>query len=48
MGREEGGEPEDDVAVVKEMVEVGWPAILAALSWFLGRDLNDEVCSFVF
>jgi hypothetical protein len=27
----------------KAMVEAGWPAILAALSFFLGRNLSDDV-----
>lgn len=34
---------DEQVAVVREMVEAGWPAILAALSWFMGRNVDDEV-----
>lgn len=37
-----GSEP-DEVRVTKRMMEVGWPAILAALSFFLGRNLSDDV-----
>lgn len=32
-----------DADTTRDMVEAGWPAILAALSFFIGRNLSDEV-----
>lgn len=34
-----------DAATTRDMVEAGWPAILAALSFFIGRNLSEEVRS---
>ncbi|KAL7417221.1 hypothetical protein BDY24DRAFT_377122 [Mrakia frigida] len=32
-----------DADTTRDMVEAGWPAILAALSFFIGRNLSDEL-----
>ena len=32
-----------DADTTRDMVEAGWPAVLAALSFFIGRNLSEEV-----
>ncbi|CDZ97552.1 Uncharacterized conserved protein [Phaffia rhodozyma] len=38
-------EESEEVQVTRKMMEAGWPALLAALSFFLGRNLSDELFS---